>query len=374
MSAATGGQAFFADTGGSMPHALCFFEMQPLRNGLSWEDNMASTLHLGALKEEDIWAACDSLVSRGRKPTQAAVREFLGKGSYSTIGPALRSWQEHQLFILRTPRDQAAKAVHDMAQEFCRNLMDRLTVWQKEQEVFEKQCDLGRQVAEELHETSAARAETLERNLQKLEADLARMEQERNQALERCAVLLDQLRQLQQERDSLVQRLEEQDGPLPAEQSAARQEAQARDPMEEAADREQTQEGTDEVPGQGAFEPEPAREDEEEAEQSAESVPCGDDGSAPEGSGTEFAAAEEACADEAAALADGADAGPVLSLPYLNDKDRALRPMALAQLRKWPDGKKLTANKLLKAMDMKSNENNVTLARYWCDHADELRD
>ena len=64
----------------------------------------------------------------------------------------------------------------------------------------------------------------------------------------------------------------------------------------------------------------------------------------------------------------------MLSLPYLNDKDRALRPMALAQLRKWPDGKKLTANKLLKAMDMKSNENNVTLARYWCDHADELRD
>jgi len=50
----------------------------------------------GGITEQDVFNAADSLVADGQKPTQTTVREFLGGGSFATIGPALKRWRAAQ--------------------------------------------------------------------------------------------------------------------------------------------------------------------------------------------------------------------------------------------------------------------------------------
>lgn len=44
------------------------------------------------LSDEAVFAAADAIAARGMRPTQTGVREEVGSGSYSTIGPALKRW------------------------------------------------------------------------------------------------------------------------------------------------------------------------------------------------------------------------------------------------------------------------------------------
>ena len=49
-----------------------------------------------AITTEQIHAVADQLQSQGVKPTQTAVREALGGGSFTTIAEALKSWRQEQ--------------------------------------------------------------------------------------------------------------------------------------------------------------------------------------------------------------------------------------------------------------------------------------
>lgn len=48
------------------------------------------------ITEQDIFNAADALSADDKRPTQTNVREFLGGGSFATIGPALKKWKEQQ--------------------------------------------------------------------------------------------------------------------------------------------------------------------------------------------------------------------------------------------------------------------------------------
>jgi len=46
-----------------------------------------------ALTQDQIFAAADQVAAAGQQPTMQAVRQALGSGSYSTIGPVLHAWR-----------------------------------------------------------------------------------------------------------------------------------------------------------------------------------------------------------------------------------------------------------------------------------------
>lgn len=49
-----------------------------------------------AITDKDVFDAADELAAQGVRPTQTAVREHLGGGSFATIGPALKRWKAAQ--------------------------------------------------------------------------------------------------------------------------------------------------------------------------------------------------------------------------------------------------------------------------------------
>lgn len=60
------------------------------------------------IKKEVVFEAANQIVSNGKIPTQSAVRDFIGSGSFSTIGSFLRDWRvaqqvEHELAEVKIP-------------------------------------------------------------------------------------------------------------------------------------------------------------------------------------------------------------------------------------------------------------------------------
>lgn len=64
--------------------------------------------------KDKIFAVCNSLTSKGIKPTLESVRKELGGGSFSTINPILKEWKESQTskpMVIAPIPPEAAKAV-----------------------------------------------------------------------------------------------------------------------------------------------------------------------------------------------------------------------------------------------------------------------
>lgn len=67
---------------------------------------------MAGLTEQDVFDAADALVANCQRPTQTSIREFLGGGSYATIGPALKKWraaqaEQHELAEVELPTELA---------------------------------------------------------------------------------------------------------------------------------------------------------------------------------------------------------------------------------------------------------------------------
>ena len=58
-----------------------------------------------ALTKDDIWRAADELDEDGTRPTLAAVRKKLGRGSFTTIQDAMSEWKHRQQESTRTSGD-----------------------------------------------------------------------------------------------------------------------------------------------------------------------------------------------------------------------------------------------------------------------------
>ncbi|WP_418139973.1 DNA-binding protein (plasmid) [Oceanimonas smirnovii] len=67
---------------------------------------------MAGITDQDVFGAADALVANGQKPTQTGIREFLGGGSFATIGPALKKWraalaEQHELAGVELPGELA---------------------------------------------------------------------------------------------------------------------------------------------------------------------------------------------------------------------------------------------------------------------------
>ena len=60
-----------------------------------------------AITKEHVFKAADALVEMGEEPTNAAVRDQLGSGSFKTITPFLKEWREIQEQSADVPNDLA---------------------------------------------------------------------------------------------------------------------------------------------------------------------------------------------------------------------------------------------------------------------------
>ncbi len=49
---------------------------------------------MAKVTQEAVVAAAEKLISEGKKPTQTAIREVLGGGSFSTINPLYQAWRD----------------------------------------------------------------------------------------------------------------------------------------------------------------------------------------------------------------------------------------------------------------------------------------
>lgn len=63
---------------------------------------------MAGITDQDVFHAADALVANCQRPTQTSIREFLGGGSFATIGPALKRWraaqaEQHELAGVELP-------------------------------------------------------------------------------------------------------------------------------------------------------------------------------------------------------------------------------------------------------------------------------
>lgn len=130
------------------------------------------------ITEQDVFNAADALQADGQRPTQTSVREFLGGGSFATIGPALKRWkaaqaEQHELAEVELPDD-----LEDALQQ----LGGRL--WQVAIEIAESRLTSEREALatarEELEAEAAEQAEAvsaLEDEAEQREARIAELEE-----------------------------------------------------------------------------------------------------------------------------------------------------------------------------------------------------
>lgn len=134
-----------------------------------------------AINQERVNAVCDELAGAGKKATLAAVREALGEGSFSTIGPMVQAWKTGRGEVAAGAANGAgAVMVPDAIQAVGGKLMAE--VWALAEKVA------GERLATERAAMEAARAEmaaelaqayadmeTLREELAKAKADAALM-------------------------------------------------------------------------------------------------------------------------------------------------------------------------------------------------------
>lgn len=116
------------------------------------------------ITENDVWAACDTLLVSGSRPTIERVRHHLGRGSPNTVGPHLDTWFKGLGARIQDPGTFAsASGMPDPVQAAASNL------WEAAQ--AEARRDIDHRVAEGLAQTEA-RAQASEVRVQHAEASL----------------------------------------------------------------------------------------------------------------------------------------------------------------------------------------------------------
>jgi chromosome segregation ATPase len=144
-----------------------------------------------AILQDDVDTACDALAADGRRITQRAVRDALGGGSYSTIGPMIETWRKAcdeaaELAAVEVP-DAIAARMSEAAAAIWRAAVETASVGHASMRDAVAAADAA---------TEAARSDAAE-VIADLEARLADTERGRNEArsaLAEAQAALDALR------------------------------------------------------------------------------------------------------------------------------------------------------------------------------------
>lgn len=129
---------------------------------------------MAGITDKDVFTAADELAAQGVRPTQTAVREHLGGGSFATIGPALKKWKEAQRE--REQHELTAVELPDELSEALQVLGGR--VWQAAIAAAEAKLAAERAALAKAREELEAEAAEAAEAVRQLEADLEQQQQQ----------------------------------------------------------------------------------------------------------------------------------------------------------------------------------------------------
>lgn len=127
------------------------------------------------ITEKEVYAAAQALKEAGKRVTVTAVRDKLGRGSYSTITPIVSQWREEQ-----AEKEVLAASIPDGLADATDDFVRRL--WLE----ASKLADVKVVAAEK---ASLACEEALEKTTAELEAEVIRLEEEKGSALQKIEQL-----------------------------------------------------------------------------------------------------------------------------------------------------------------------------------------
>ncbi|QRQ85717.1 DNA-binding protein [Cupriavidus oxalaticus] len=167
------------------------------------------TLRSRGITRDDVWAAADSLLKAGQRPTIERIRLHLGRGSPNTVSPHLDAWfaalggrlQDPQGFAPKPgcpePVTEAARYLWEAALQVARAQAEAALA-QRETALAEAQATLARE-----RETLEQERLVMQARLDGAEAAMAEMTRARDEALERGAQAEARAAALQQQVETL---------------------------------------------------------------------------------------------------------------------------------------------------------------------------
>lgn len=138
---------------------------------------------------DKVHAAADALLQRGETPTLAAVRRELGRGSFTTISEAMRSWRERRQRDQASPPPAPPAQLQELAVQYAQVAVR--AVWEAAQEQLRAQGETDLQSARELLEQMEAE----QRDTAQLADDLSRELEETRISLRASQEVQEALRQ-----------------------------------------------------------------------------------------------------------------------------------------------------------------------------------
>jgi chromosome segregation ATPase len=129
--------------------------------------------------KEQIWAAADTISADGGNPTLAAVRAYMGGGSYTDISAAMQSWRATQQASSTPIREPAPSVITDRLSSLGSELWAAALELANARLQFEREAlEQARQEAEETRKEAAALADALAADLDKAQADIATLSEQ----------------------------------------------------------------------------------------------------------------------------------------------------------------------------------------------------
>lgn len=135
---------------------------------------------MAGITDQDVFNAADALVANGQKPTQTGIREFLGGGSFATIGPALKKWraaqaEQHELAGVELP-GELAEALQQLGAR----------VWRASIDAAESRLAGEREALATARDDIEAEVQEHREAVQQLEAEAVQREQHINELEQTC--------------------------------------------------------------------------------------------------------------------------------------------------------------------------------------------
>lgn len=168
-----------------------------------------------AITTEQIHATADQLASEGIKPTQTAVRERLGGGSFTTIAEALKTWRQEQhttaqLAEVVLPNDLAERSHTLIAQ-----------LWETAQQLANERLAKEREALEHKEALMTAEVEEAQQIVKTIEAEQAELTAQLDELTNKATAGAEQLEQEQDHNRRQAEQIKQLETQLKAQQERA---------------------------------------------------------------------------------------------------------------------------------------------------------
>lgn len=132
-----------------------------------------------AISKEAVWAAADELTSRNAEVTLGAIREIVGGGSYSTIGPFTREWKAKQAVAVIAPPIDVPENVDQAGTQLMQQIWAQACVSAERRLAAEREALAeARRVADAEVEEAIALADRIDCDLATAKERIALLEQQ----------------------------------------------------------------------------------------------------------------------------------------------------------------------------------------------------